>query len=77
MSSSLQARSKASGRARAFSLVPLSFRDAIEYTRGLPITIVLIDRPQLAQLMLDHGVGVSVQETIRLLKIDEDYFEEE
>ena len=52
-------------------------RDAIEYAKALQTTIVLVDGTQLAQLMLDHGVGVSVQETIRLLKIDEDYFEEE
>jgi len=41
------------------------------------MTTVLIDGVQLGQLMLDYGVGVTVQETIRLLKVDEDYFEEE
>lgn len=41
------------------------------------MTIVLIDGNRLAQLMLDYGVGGSVQETIRLLKVDEDYFEED
>jgi restriction endonuclease Mrr len=38
---------------------------------------VLTDGNQLAQFMLDFGVGVSVQETIRLMKIDENYFEGE
>jgi restriction system protein len=52
-------------------------RDAIESAKASQMTIVLVDGEQLAQLMLDHGVGVSVQETIRLLKVDEDYFEEE
>lgn len=52
-------------------------RDAIEYAKGLQTTIVLVDGEQLAQLMLDHEVGVSVQDTIKLLKVDEDYFEEE
>jgi restriction system protein len=52
-------------------------RDAIEYAKGLQTTIVLVDGEQLAQLMLDHGVGVSVQDTIKLLKVDEDYFEDE
>lgn len=40
-------------------------------------TIVLVDGQQLAELMLDHGVGVSVQDTVRLFKVDEDYFVEE
>jgi restriction endonuclease Mrr len=31
----------------------------------------------MSELMLDHGVGVSVQETIKLFKVDEDYFVEE
>ena len=52
-------------------------REAIDYVKGLQTTIVLVDGQQLVQLMLDHGVGVSVQETIQLLKIDADYFEEE
>lgn len=52
-------------------------RDARDYARAVQATIVLIDGQQLAELMLDHGVGVSVQETIRLFKVDEDYFIEE
>jgi restriction system protein len=52
-------------------------REAKESARASQTTIVLIDGTQLAQLMLDYGVGVSVQETIRLLKVDEDYFDEE
>jgi restriction system protein len=52
-------------------------RDAVQYAKSLQTTIVLVDGTQLAQLLLDHRVGVSVQETIHLLKIDEDYFEAE
>jgi restriction system protein len=52
-------------------------REAREYAPAVQATIVLIDGPQLVELMLDHGVGVSVQETIKLFKIDEDYFVEE
>jgi restriction system protein len=52
-------------------------REARESARASQMTIVLIDGTQLGQLMLDYGVGVSVQETIRLLKVDEDYFDEE
>jgi restriction system protein len=52
-------------------------REAREYAKAVQATIVLIDGQQLADLMLDHGVGVSVQDTIKLFKIDEDYFVEE
>jgi restriction system protein len=40
-------------------------------------TIVLIDGKQLADLMIEFGVGVSDVETIRLKRVDEDYFGEE
>jgi restriction system protein len=52
-------------------------KEAKDYANAVQASIVLIDGPQLAELMLDHGVGVSVQETIKLFKIDEDYFIEE
>jgi restriction system protein len=37
--------------------------------------IVLVDGQTLAQLMIDHGVGVS-HRTLRVAKVDSDYFEE-
>jgi restriction system protein len=49
--------------------------DAKSYSSGLQTTIVLIDGPMLAQLMMDAGIGVSEAETIRILKADEDYFD--
>ena len=49
--------------------------DARSYASGLQTTIVLIDGPMLAQLMMDAGIGVSETETIRLLRADEDYFD--
>jgi restriction system protein len=35
-----------------------------------------VDGQQLAQLMIDHGVGVADVRTFVLRKIDEDYFAE-
>jgi restriction endonuclease Mrr len=35
---------------------------------------VLIDDPQVAELMLDYGIAVTDVETVKLLRIDEDYF---
>ena len=52
-------------------------REAIEYARTSQIAIVLIDGVQLADLMIEFGVGVSDVETIRLKRLDEDYFGEE
>ena len=36
--------------------------------------IVLIDGQQLAQLMIKHDVGVRIQDTLHIKKIDEDFF---
>ncbi len=49
--------------------------DARSYAAALQTTIVLIDGPMLAQLMMDAGIGVSEAETIRILRADEDYFD--
>jgi restriction system protein len=39
--------------------------------------IVLIDGKRLADLMIDHEIGVSMTRTSRIPKIDSDYFEGE
>lgn len=50
---------------------------AIEYVSNLPTKVVLIDGQQLANLMMDFDVGVSVAATYAVKRIDSDYFEEE
>ncbi len=50
--------------------------DAREYVRRVQKKIVLIDGTQLAQLMIDHGVGVTVAKQITVCRPDSDYFEE-
>jgi restriction system protein len=42
-----------------------------------PFRIVLIDGEQLAILMIRHNVGVRIDETLYLKKVDEDYFLDE
>lgn len=37
--------------------------------------IVLIDGDQLTRLMIQHGVGCRIEETLQIKKIDEDFFE--
>ena len=38
--------------------------------------VILIDGEQLAQLMIDHDVGVSVEKTYKIKRVDSDYFAE-
>lgn len=52
-------------------------REAIEYAKTSQIAIVLIDGVQLADFMIEFGVAVSDVETIKLKRLDEDYFGEE
>lgn len=50
-------------------------RDAADYIDRVPQRVVLIDGNELARLMIAHRVGVQVQKTAVLVKLDEDYFE--
>jgi restriction system protein len=52
-------------------------QDAREYINRIDTKIVLIDGEQLAQLMIDHGIGVSEVATYTIKKADVDYFENE
>jgi restriction system protein len=52
-------------------------REAEEYVRGLEQKIVLVDGARLAQLMIDHGLGVSVKQVFELKRLDEDFFDED
>jgi len=42
-----------------------------------PFKIVLIDGERLATLMIRHNVGVRIDETLYLKKMDEDFFVDE
>jgi restriction system protein len=52
-------------------------KEAEEYVARIERKIVLIDGPTLAQLMIDHGLGVSTARTYLLKRIDSDYFVED
>lgn len=47
---------------------------AVTYVQHLPQRVILIDGDRLAELMVEHGVGVRVSRTIAVKRIDEDYF---
>lgn len=51
-------------------------REASEYVPRNETKIVLIDGEQLAQLMIDYNLGVTVQQTYEIKRMDNDYFGE-
>ncbi|MGE0601700.1 MAG: restriction endonuclease [Dehalococcoidia bacterium] len=51
-------------------------REAYDYLNRIETRIVLIDGPQLARLMFDTGVGVTVRETFEVKAVDSDYFDD-
>lgn len=52
-------------------------KDALEYVKMIEKKIVLINGEELAQLMIDHGVGVDEVAVYKISRIDMDYFSEE
>jgi restriction system protein len=50
--------------------------NASEYAAGLHNKVILIDGRRLAELMIEHGIGVSEEHAYSVKKIDSDYFDE-
>jgi len=51
--------------------------EAEDYVTRIDAKVVLIDGETLAQLMIDHNVGVSTAGIYEIKKVDSDYFSEE
>ncbi|MFA5800428.1 MAG: restriction endonuclease [Candidatus Peribacteraceae bacterium] len=51
--------------------------DALSYAASLDSKIVLIDGRQLAELMIEHDIGVASLATYTVKRLDTDYFSEE
>lgn len=51
-------------------------KNAVEYARAVPQKIILIDGVRLADLMIEHNIGVTTVRTVALKRIDSDYFEQ-
>lgn len=49
--------------------------EARKYVQNIDSKIILINGRELAELMIDHGVGVSAAETYVIKQLDMDYFE--
>ncbi|WJY69103.1 restriction endonuclease [Corynebacterium auris] len=48
---------------------------ATDYANSVQSRVVLIDGTLLVKLMIKHGVGVQIKRTVKIVEIDEDYFE--
>ena len=51
-------------------------KGAVDYAIKVPQRIILIDGKKLAQLMVQYGVGVRIERTVEIKRIDLDYFDE-
>jgi restriction system protein len=49
---------------------------ATEYAQHLPQRVILIDGERLAELMIEHNIGVSAHYSYEIKRVDSDYFEE-
>lgn len=49
---------------------------ARDYVRMIDKRVILVDGQRLAELMIDHGVGVTAERSYVLNRVDLDYFEE-
>ncbi len=49
---------------------------ATDYAKSVQQKVILIDGPRLAELMIEHNIGVTTTRTISLKRIDSDYFDE-
>lgn len=66
-------------RARKGVLITTSSfsKEAVEYVGHIERRIVLIDGRQLAELMIDHDIGVATARTYIIKRLDLDYFVED
>lgn len=66
------------GAAKGVFVTTSSFSTpAVDYARGLQQRVILIDGTRLTELMMEFGVGVRVNRTIEVKRLDEDFFGEE
>lgn len=51
--------------------------NAREYATGLHQKVILVDGHRLAELMIEHNIGVSEEQVYRVKRVDSDYFSED
>ncbi len=66
------------GAAKGVFVTTSTFSEqAVEYARHVPQRIILIDGYRLAELMVEHNVGVRISQAIEFKRLDEDFFAED
>lgn len=50
-------------------------KEAVTFITQIQQKVILIDGQQLAQLMIDYNIGVSLEKTYQVKRVDRDYFE--
>ena len=66
----------AAGTTKGVFVTTSGFTDAAkEYVGRSPKRMVLIDRKELARLMVHHGIGVQLKASYEVKRVDEDYFD--
>ena len=51
-------------------------KNATDYAKSVSQKVILINGPRLAELMIEHNIGVSTVRTVELKRLDSDYFED-
>lgn len=51
--------------------------EAVHYVGMIDKKVILVDGARLAQLMIEHGVGVTVEQTYLVKRLDLDYYDEQ
>lgn len=49
--------------------------EARDYASSVSDSLVLVDGDQLTSLMIEYGVGVAIQRTVKIGRVDSDYFD--
>ena len=50
-------------------------KEAKDYVQNIQQKVILLDGQQLAQLMIDYDIGVSLEKKYQIKRVDHDYFE--
>ncbi len=50
-------------------------KDALQFVQQIQQKVILIDGQQLAQLMIDYDIGVSLEKSYQVKRVDHDFFE--
>jgi restriction system protein len=50
--------------------------ESLEYVKNLDVKVILVDGDKFAELMIDYGLGLAIEKTYNIYRIDTDYFQE-